>query len=276
MKRSGFLLPRVLLGIISFPRWSRIWGRIMRLRRPRILARLMIARFRRHYRIAMDEFAGEAEDYPSLADFFVRPIDPQKRALRRDERYIVSPADGFLSEMELIREDSCTQVKGRSYRLSALLGEKIDFSAGWHVATIYLAPSNYHRFHYPLSGTVTRFRHEPGRLYPVNAFSAARIDRLYVRNERVIVEIESGGRRAYVAAVGATFVGGIRMEFASLDRPSGEWVEARRPISQLDEMGRFEMGSTIVLVLPISMVGAVVAAKGKPIRVGDPLFQIGS
>ena len=274
MKRSGFFPQRVLLGIISFPWWSRIWGRIMRLRHPRILARLIISRFRRHYRIAMDEFVGEAEDYPSLADFFVRPIDPQKRALHRDERYIVSPADGLLSELEGVYEDRCTQVKGRLYPLSALLGEKIDFSEGWHVATIYLSPSNYHRFHYPLSGTVTRFRHEPGRLFPVNAFSATRVDRLYVRNERVIVEIESGGRRAYVAAIGATFVGGIRMESIAVDRASGKWVEARRPVSQLDEMGRFEMGSTIVLVLPGSMIGAAIAVAGKPVRVGDPLFQI--
>jgi phosphatidylserine decarboxylase len=248
----------------------------MRLRRPRLLARLMIGSFRQHYRIAMDDFVGEAEDYPSLADFFVRRFDPQKRALRRDERYIVSPADGFLSELEPVREDCCVQVKGRSYRLSALVREEIDFGEEWYVATIYLSPSNYHRFHYPLSGIITRFRHEPGRLFPVNAFSAARIDRLYVRNERVIVEIESGGRHAYVVAVGATFVGGIRMEFASLARPTGEWIEARRPVSQLDEMGRFEMGSTIVLVLPRGMAGTAIAAKGEPVRVGDPLFQIGS
>jgi phosphatidylserine decarboxylase len=276
MKRSGFLLHKVLLGIISCPLWSGIWGRIMRIRRPQILVRRMIRRFQNHYRIKMDEFVGEADDYPSLADFFVRRFDPQKRALRRDERYIVSPADGVLSELEAVCEDCCIQVKGRSYPLSALLREKIDFSEGWHMATIYLSPSNYHRFHYPLSGTVTRFRHEPGRLFPVNAFSAARVDRLYVRNERVIVEIESGWRRAYVVAVGATFVGGIRMEFATLGRPSGKWVEARRPVSQLDEMGRFEMGSTIVLVLPGRMIGAAVAEKGKPVRVGDPLFQIRS
>lgn len=223
----------------------------------------------------MDDFVGEAEDYPSLADFFVRRIDSKKRPLRRDERYIVSPSDGFLSELEPVREDCCIQVKGRSYRLSALVREEIDFAEEWYVATIYLSPSNYHRFHYPLSGVITRFRHEPGRLFPVNAFSAARIDRLYVRNERVIVEIESGGRRVYVVAVGATFVGGIRMEFASLGRPTSEWIETRRPVSQLDEMGRFEMGSTIVLVLPRGMAGVAIAAKGEPVRVGDPLFQIG-
>jgi phosphatidylserine decarboxylase len=236
----------------------------------------MILRFQSHYRIKMDDFVGEAENYPSLADFFVRRFDPQKRALRRDDRYIVSPADGFLSELEPVREDCCIQVKGRSYRLSALVREEIDFGEDWYVATIYLSPSNYHRFHYPLSGVITRFRHEPGRLFPVNAFSAARIDRLYVRNERVIVEIESGGRRAYVVAVGATFVGGIRMEFASLGSPTSEWIETRRPVSQLDEMGRFEMGSTIVLVLPRGMSGAAIAAKGRAVRVGDPLFQIGS
>jgi phosphatidylserine decarboxylase len=251
-----------------------MWGRIMRLRRPRFLVCRMIRRFQSHYRIGMDEFVGEAEDYPSLADFFVRRIDPEKRPLRRDERYVVSPADGSLSEMELVREDRCTQVKGRLYPLSALLGEKVDFSKGWHVATIYLSPSNYHRFHYPLSGTVTRYRHEPGHLFPVNAFSASRVDRLYVRNERVIVEIESGGQSAYLVAVGATFVGGIRMEVVPLACPAGEWVEVRRPVLQLDEMGRFEMGSTIILALPGGMVGAAVAEKGKPVRVGDPLFRL--
>jgi phosphatidylserine decarboxylase len=234
----------------------------------------MIRRFQNHYRIGMDEFVGKAEDYPSLTEFFVRRIDPRKRVLHRNERYVVSPADGFLSEMELVREDCCTQVKDRSYPLSALLGEKIDFSAGWHVATVYLSPSNYHRFHYPFSGTVTRYRHEPGRLFPVNLFSANRVDRLYVRNERVIVEIESGGKSAYFVAVGATFVGGIRMEFVSLSRPAEKWIEARHPVSQLDEMGRFEMGSTIVLAFPAAMIDSVVGVRGKPVRLGDPLFRL--
>ncbi len=88
----------------------------------------------------MAEFQGQPGDYRSLAEFFLRPLDPAKRPLRADENFLLSPADGRLSEIEFISTDRATQVKGKTYPLGRFLAAAIDFSQGWHLATIYLSP----------------------------------------------------------------------------------------------------------------------------------------
>jgi phosphatidylserine decarboxylase len=274
MKKKTRLLSRLLLACISLPLFSRLWGRLMRLRRPRFLAKWMIGRFKSHYRIDMVEFAGSHADYPSLAEFFVRSLDPQKRPLPANEKFVLSPADGMLSELERISSDCATQVKGKTYPLGSFLAASIDFSQGWYLATIYLSPCNYHRYHYPVSGRVSGCFHGGNRLFPVNAFSCARVTRLYVKNERLITRIDTPGGPLYIAAVGATFVGSIVMTYLPGGLPAkDEWLELDIPVSQMAEMGRFNMGSTMILVVPAALVDKVVAEKGKPVRVGEPLFK---
>ncbi len=95
MKKFSWFFGRIALACISLPPLSRLWGKLMRLRRPRFLARRMINNFKNHYRITMEEYAGSPLDYPSLAEFFVRPLDPQKRKLLADDQFILSPADGM-------------------------------------------------------------------------------------------------------------------------------------------------------------------------------------
>lgn len=266
---------RAALACISPPALSRLWGRLMRLRRPRILSRAMIGRFQKHYRISMDEYQGTSADYPSLADFFLRPLDPGKRPLRPDPACLLSPADGRLSELELIGEDRATQVKGWTYPLSLLLAEPVDFSQKWHLATIYLSPGNYHRFHYPLSGRVSGCFHGGTRLFPVNDFSVRRVRDLYVRNERLVTRFALPGGRFYMVAVGATFVGGIGMEYLPCGWPlKKEWQDLDIPVEQMAEMGHFAMGSTIIILFPAGRVEKVLAEKGQAIRVGQPLFKI--
>jgi phosphatidylserine decarboxylase len=234
----------------------------------------MIKNFKNHYQISMDEFAGSPLDYPSLADFFVRPIDPQKRALPMDEKFVLSPADGRLSELELITSDCATQVKGKTYPLGRFLATDIDFSKGWFLATIYLSPRNYHRFHYPVSGCISGCFHGGSHLFPVNAFSCERVKQLYVKNERLVTRIELPGGPLYVVAVGATFVGSIAMTCLPGGLPAkNEWSELDIQVKQMAEMGRFNMGSTIIMALPAALVEKVVAEKGKAIRVGEPLFK---
>ncbi|MEI6613609.1 MAG: archaetidylserine decarboxylase [Chrysiogenales bacterium] len=274
MKKITGAFSRLLLACISLPLLSRLWGKIMRLHRPRFLARRMIKSFKNHYQISMDEFAGSPLDYPSLADFFVRPIDPQKRALPMDEKFVLSPADGRLSELELITSDCATQVKGKTYLLSRFLAAEIDFSRGWYVATIYLSPRNYHRFHYPVSGRVSGCFHGGSRLFPVNAFSCERVKQLYVKNERLVTRMDFQGGSIYVVAVGATFVGSIAMTYLPDSLPAkNEWRELDIPMTQMTELGRFNMGSTIIMALPAALVDKVVAEKGKSVRVGEPLFK---
>jgi phosphatidylserine decarboxylase len=277
MKNITSPFSRLILACISLPLLSRLWGKLMRLRRPRFLAQIMISRFKNHYQITMDEYQGSPLDYPSLADFFVRPLDQKKRPLPANENFILSPADGKLSEMELITSDCATQVKGKTYPLSRFLAADIDFSQGWYLATIYLSPRNYHRYHYPVSGRISGCFIGGSRLFPVNAFSCERVKQLYIKNERLVTRIDLPGGSMYVVAVGATFVGSIAMTFLTDGLSAkNEWRQLDIPVAQMAEMGRFNMGSTIVMALPAALVEKVVAEKGKPVCVGDPLFKIKS
>lgn len=275
MKKIPLVAGRVLLACISLPALSRLWGKIMRLRRPRFLARSMIRRFQKHYRIVMDEFRGGAEDYRSLSEFFLRPLDPDKRPLPMDSECLLAPADGRLSELELLSTDHATQVKGKTYPLSRLLATSIDFSRGWYLATIYLSPSNYHRFHYPLSGRISGCFHGGSRLFPVNDFSTSRVKGLYIKNERLVTRFALQDGPFFLAAVGATFVGSIGMEYLAAGLPAkNKWLQLDIPVRQMAETGHFAMGSTIILLFPAGRVEKVLAEKGKAIRVGEPLFKI--
>jgi phosphatidylserine decarboxylase len=271
-------LIKLCLPVVSLPVFSRIWGRVVRIRRPRFLVKRIIERYRKSYGIDMDEYEGETGDYHRLADFFVRKLDPEKRPLVPDDGCIVSPSDGVLTEVETIFEDKAKQIKGKYYSISELLGTSLDFSAGLHVAVIYLSPSNYHRYHYPVTGKIQRYLHTGARLFPVNRVGLSSINNLFIRNERIVTEIIVNESPVYVTAVGATFVGSIKMEFIESTSPStrkkrNQWQPVDLEVRQLEEMGRFDMGSTIVLVLPRKMAEPIDSVKGKPVRVGQPIFR---
>jgi phosphatidylserine decarboxylase len=165
--------------------------------------------------------------------------------------------------------------KGWTYPLSLLLAEPLDLSESWYLATIYLSPSNYHRFHYPLPGRINGCFHGGTRLFPVNEFSVSRVKGLYIRNERLVTRFALPGSRFYLVAVGATFVGGIGMAYLPCGLPAKNgWQELDIPVKQMAEMGHFAMGSTIILLFPAAQVEKVLAEKGQAVRVGQPLFKI--
>jgi phosphatidylserine decarboxylase len=251
-----------------------MYGRLVRLRRPRFMVKGVIDFFRKSYGIEMDEYLGEPGDYKSLAEFFVRPLDPDKRPLTPAKNAVVSPADGLLTRMETVFEDCATQIKGKTYSLSQLIGETVDFSKGWHVAVIYLSPSNYHRYHYPVTAAVSRYLHTGARLFPVNHLGLNYIDNLFVRNERVSVELVKQDMPFYMVAVGATFVGSIKMEFMPKKHKRHRWIKLGHEVKQLQEMGRFELGSTIVLAIPKPMAEPVDNITGQPVRIGQPIFNL--
>jgi phosphatidylserine decarboxylase len=270
-------LASLFLPVLSLPVFSRMWGKITHVEHPRFLVNWAIQRYRRHYGIDMDEYEGDIGDYDSLGKFFARKLDRKVRPLFTDETAIVSPADGVLTEIETVYEDRATQVKGKYYRITELLMENIDFKEGWRVATIYLSPSNYHRFHFPITGKIKRYFHTGGRLFPVNYMGLKSIEQLFIRNERIITEIDHKGMPFFIVAVGATFVGSIQMEFipgsGRKAKERDRWEPVNLDIRQLDEMGRFDMGSTLVLVFPSKMAEPLDGVKGKPVRVGNPIFR---
>jgi len=270
------LLFRLFAPLLAIPVWSRLWGKIVGLKRPRWFSRLSIGWFRRHYRIPMDEYLGEPGDYDSLKAFFTRPLDPEKRPFRLSPDSFQAPADGCISRIDVIRDDAFIQVKGRDYPLTRVLGTPLDFTSGWLVITLYLSPENYHRFHVPAAARARRYLHAGTRLFPVNRRSVATINELFIRNERVIVEMEKDHTHFYFVAVGATFVGSIRMEFSMERRVSGTWQDIDRSFSQMAELGRFDQGSTIIVAVPVEMVKEIMVKEEQPVRTGDEIFSLRS
>ncbi len=246
----------------------------MKTRYPRFLVKRIIKLYKNRYKIDMKFFQGNIEiDFASLSDFFIRKLDPQTRPLIRNNKYVVSPADGKLLDMEIVHEDKITQAKGINYKISELINQNLDFKKGWMVATIYLSPSDYHRYHYPLSANIEGYCHLKGKLYPVNSSGIQYIRELFIKNERISVRFLKNKQHFYMVSIGATFVGSIKMNFIDAVSRDGKWKEINLASNQLDEMGRFEIGSTIILVCPTSLARPVSEKKNSIIKVGDPIFK---
>jgi len=267
-------LIRPFLSILSIPALSRIYGWLTHRKRPKFLIKKFISFFAKHYKIDMNEYMGETTDYESLGDFFVRKLDPSKRPLKKNKDFFLSPADGFLTNVETIFEDRAIQAKKIYYKISEFIQEDIDYSIGWHIATIYLSPNNYHRFHHTIDADLEAYIHKKGALYPVNKMGTNSIKALFNRNERIITRYRVNGIKFFIAAVGATFVGSIKMEFIDIIKRDNKWKSIANKVNQLDEMGRFDMGSTIIMAIPKSLASPVENIIGKEIQVGKPIFKL--
>jgi phosphatidylserine decarboxylase len=267
------MIKKTLLSFLAHPVFSRIYGRLTRIRRPGFLVRFIIRRFAAHYGIDLTQFQGSPDDYASLSDFFVRPLNPAVRPLNTDPSSLLSPCDGRVADLQPISANEAIQVKGKPYRLSDLLGRDLDWSRGWWLCTLYLSPANYHRFHYPISATLTDITQLGNRLFPVNRHGVENIPGLFVRNERLVLAFKKEDIPFYAVAVGATFVGSILL--TALDNKT---LKSGRqalgcPVKQLAEMGRFNLGSTIILVLPKDWADPL-DPEDKGIITGQPLFRL--
>jgi len=197
--------------------------------------------------------------YPSFNAFFTRALRPGLRPLEGGERAVVSPVDGTMSQLGVVREGRLLQAKGMHYTAAALLADEAAARRyeGGGFACIYLAPYNYHRIHMPLAGRLTATRYVPGQLYSVNAATARTVTGLFARNERVVCEFDTALGPLAVVLVGALFVGSIETVFAGEVNPppargggvrtleAGRGTEFERGA----ELGRFNMGSTVVLLV---------------------------
>jgi phosphatidylserine decarboxylase len=197
--------------------------------------------------------------YPSFNAFFTRALRPGLRPLEGGDRDLASPVDGTLSQLGVVREGRLLQAKGMHYTAGALLADEAAARRyeGGGFACIYLAPYNYHRIHMPLAGRLTATRYVPGRLFSVNAATARTVSGLFARNERVVCEFDTALGPLAVVLVGALFVGSIETVFAGEVNPPhargggvrtlevGRGTEFERGA----ELGRFNMGSTVVLLV---------------------------
>lgn len=265
------LLPRVAL--------SRAFGRFARLEVP-VLSRLSIRLFHLLFpRIDLGEASRKFRtDYASLQDFFTRTLEPGARPIA--DAQLVSPCDGAFGQSGTIHSSTLIQAKGVPYSLVEFLADSTLASLfeGGCFSTIYLAPWNYHRVHHPLAGRLVRARHLPGDLWPVNRGAVEGIPGVFARNERAWVEIETDHGRAIAVMVGAYNVGSIRLTARpELGRSEwGDWIPPTPiPVRAGDELGVFEMGSTVVLILDESLrratLGSTWPAPDQSVRMGATL-----
>jgi phosphatidylserine decarboxylase len=237
------------------------------------IKRPLIRWFAQHYSIDASEAEPSSLDaYPSFNAFFTRGLKPDARSLEGGDETVVSPVDGRLTELGGIREGRLLQAKGLEYTLAELLGEPRDalepFVDGSFI-TLYLAPPDYHRVHLPVGAALTRTRYIPGRRFAVNSETAACIQRLFSRNERVVCWFETGRGPMVVVLVGALNVSSVSTSWlgeirsgARRDWPQAAPIELERGA----EIGRFNLGSTVVLVF-----GRQLVAWHEHLRPGDKL-----
>jgi phosphatidylserine decarboxylase len=266
---------------------SRVVLRITRIRLGPV-KNLLIKSFVRGFRPDMSEATQpDPLKYPSFNAFFTRTLRHGARPMDLDPGALVSPVDGTVSQIGRLDGSKLVQAKGHNYTLEALLDGAPEWAerfAGGAFATLYLAPYNYHRIHMPISGALRAAWFVPGRLFSVNAVTAAAVPGLFARNERVVCVFEDGPRTFAMVLVGALFVGSIATVW------HGD-VAPRRPRRRVDlpldaslaplelnkgaEMGRFNMGSTVILLLPPDCLDWVPKlGPGSLIEVGQMLARL--
>ena len=216
----------------------------------------LVRGFLKLYPIDMTEAAqSDPLSFGSFNEFFTRALKPGVRTVAADLTAIACPVDGTISEAGEIAGERLLQAKGRSYSLTELLAAQpwaASFEGG-SFATIYLAPFNYHRVHMPLRGDLKETVYVPGRLFSVNAVTASHVPRLFARNERVLTLFDTAFGQVALVMVGALNVGSIATVWAGDITPAARRVMTRLPGRDLSlekgaEMGRFNMGSTVILL----------------------------
>lgn len=240
---------------------SRAFGGLTRLRIP-VVSKVLRNIFARYYKLNMEESEFPLNHYRNIGELFIRHLKPGARPIADTE--IVSPVDGVLSQTGTFDEkQELIQAKGKNYTLKDLLrdDEVAKHFEGGAFATIYLAPFNYHRIHSPVKGSLVEASYCPGTLWPVNKGSVERVEGLFCINERLTSRIRlDDGSEILVVKVGATNVGRIGVVYSdellvnagklSREKARYDWMPPK-PVTfeKGGELGRFEMGSTVILVV---------------------------
>ena len=255
-----------LTTLIQYPLPHHLLGQcmraFMRIRQPWIKHQQIQWAIRRYNIDLSDAELSSPNAYPDFNSFFTRALHAQARPICEGENDIASPVDGVISQLGTIRQNELVQAKHRNYTLEALLGGYDHLSATFndgHFATIYLSPKDYHRIHMPLDGQLDEMIYVPGRLFSVNQTSTRLIPNLFGRNERLITLFTTPLGSMAVILVGAIFVSGIETVWSGdfgnrMRRPFQRWNYAEDgglpavALKKGQEMGRFNMGSTVILL----------------------------
>jgi phosphatidylserine decarboxylase len=245
-----YILPKQALTIFA--------GKVAGTRGGALTTRL-IKWFVGRYKVNMAEAANsDISSYPTFNEFFTRALRSDARPLAAAD--FICPVDGAISQFGAIEKDQLFQAKGHTYSTTALVGGDSKLAAQFqdgHFATIYLSPKDYHRIHMPCDGKLTRMIYVPGDLFSVNPVTARGVPGLFARNERVVCVFDTANGPFVLTLVGATIVGSMATVWHGVVNPPRsrevrEWTYDTQNImlKKGDEMGRFLLGSTVVMLFP--------------------------
>ena len=248
-----YLLPRYWI--------TRLFYRLTRVRAA-AFKNVLISRFVSLYRVDIAEVPRAVPDgYATFNEFFTRELREDARPVDDDDASLVSPADGTLSACGDIHKRQIFQAKGKDYSLDELLAINLDEADAFEdgsFATVYLAPYNYHRVHAPLAGRLRSLRFIPGDLFSVNQATVSLVPKIFARNERVVCLLDTEAGPVAVILVGALNVGSITTPWTGEIRPTNQGLvrtlpldpSAGRDLARGDLLGWFNMGSTVIVLLP--------------------------
>jgi phosphatidylserine decarboxylase len=235
----------------------------------------------RRYRVNLGEAElADPRAYPFFNAFFTRALRPGARQPNPDPSTVLCPADGRISQIGTIDEGRILQAKGQSFSAAELLGDEAaaaPYRDGRFV-TVYLSPRDYHRVHMPVHGTLVSTTHIPGRIFSVAPFAVRAIPRLFARNERLVCHFEGAHGPFAVVLVGAMLVSSVSTVWDGLTIPPyaaaivrSDCRQRNLHLSRFDEMGRFNMGSTVIVLLPDGAADWDSLAAEQEVQVGQRL-----
>lgn len=271
---AQYLLPKQALTALA--------GRFASARLGRVTT-AVIRWFAARYGVNMSEAAEpDISRYATFNDFFTRALKPGARPLATAE--LVCPVDGAISQFGSIAGDQIFQAKGHHFSTAALVGGDATLAAQFtdgHFATIYLSPKDYHRLHMPCGGRLRRMIHVPGDLFSVNPVTAEGVPGLFARNERAVCVFDGAHGPFVLVLVGATIVGSMATPWHGVVNPPRprivrDWRYDDRSIAleQGDEMGRFLLGSTIVMLFPAGPLAfSAEWAPARSVRMGEAMAR---
>lgn len=244
------------------------------------LVQPMIRAFVKAYKVDMsDAVIEDIEAYPTFNEFFVRALKPEARPVVEHPQALASPVDGTVSHAGDIGFDHLFQAKNHCYSVEDLLGGDrllAKLFEGGRFATIYLAPYNYHRIHMPIDGRLKKMIHVPGRLFSVAPWTVRAVPRLFARNERVVCLFSTPSGPMAMVLVGAINVAAIETVWHGLvTPPKGKKVtefdydHSEKTLSRGEEMGRFNMGSTVILLTTEKVQWGSQLQPGQSLRMGE-------
>lgn len=275
-------LQRAVFRVLPHHFLSRLGGWAAR-RRAGPLTTAAVHWFVGHYRVDLAEAAESSpRAYATFNAFFTRALRTGARPQPGDPAALASPVDAAVSAAGPIHGGSLIQAKGLDYPLAELIAADAEPFEGGTFASFYLRPSDYHRVHVPLAGSLTAIRHCRGRLWPVRPWAVRALPRLFCGNERLVLDFECVRGRYALVMVGAFMVGGLETVVTGpvrrRRRDPARWnlQAAPRQFERGEEVGRFNFGSAVILLCEpgLATLDGAVVAPGREIRLGQTLGRV--